>query len=105
MPQTVPPIITAQRTLRIPRLRRSPVPIWTNDSKTTKNENAQNTGPGPQWWTVAREPLRAPQVYSSRPARHMASHAAMIGTQRPYPWMSFAVSPTRNVRPVELVIS
>ena len=48
MPQMMPPMMTAQRTLRIPRLRRNPVKICTNDSKMTKNENAQNTGPGPQ---------------------------------------------------------
>jgi hypothetical protein len=82
-PQTMPPMITAHRTLRIPRLRRKPVPICTNDSKMTKNENAQNTGPGPQWCTCARDPFSAPQVYSSSPARHMASQAAAIGTQRP----------------------
>ena len=47
-PQTIPPMITAHRTLRIPWLRMYPVKIWTNDSKITKNENAQNTGAGPQ---------------------------------------------------------
>ena len=45
MPQTMPPMIVAHRTLRIPRLRRIPVKIWTNDSKTTKKENAQNVWP------------------------------------------------------------
>jgi hypothetical protein len=29
------------------------------------------------------EPFSAPHVYSSSPARHIASHAAAIGTQRP----------------------
>ena len=48
MPQTMPPMIVAHRTLRIPRLRRIPVKIWTNDSKMTKKENAQNVGAGPQ---------------------------------------------------------
>jgi hypothetical protein len=105
MPQTMPPMITAHRTFRIPRLRRIPVMIWTNDSKMTKKENAQYTGPGPQPWTAAREPFSAPQVYSSRPARHMASQAAMIGTQRPQPRMCLGVSPTRKTRPVSLVMT
>ncbi len=83
MPQTMPPMITAHRTGRSPRLRSEPVRICTNDSKITKKENSQNVGAGPQPWTADREPDREPQVYSSSPARHMASHAAMIGTQRP----------------------
>ena len=99
----MPPMMVAHRTLRIPRLRSSPVPICTNDSKMTKNEKAQNTGPGPQWCTLASEPFSAPQVYSSRPARHIASQAAMIGTQRPWPRTSRGVSPTRKTRPVALV--
>ncbi len=49
-----------------------------------------------------RDPA-APQVYSSSPARHMASQAAMIGTQRPWPRRSRGVSPTRKTRPVVLV--
>lgn len=34
-PQITPPIIVAHLTLRIPRLRRMPVKICTNDSKIT----------------------------------------------------------------------
>jgi hypothetical protein len=48
MPQTIPPAIVAHRTVRMPRFRRYPVPIWTNDSKITKKENSQNVGAGPQ---------------------------------------------------------
>jgi len=48
MPQTIPPMIVAHLTLRMPRFRRYPVPIWTNDSKITKKENSQNVGAGPQ---------------------------------------------------------
>jgi hypothetical protein len=43
-PQTMPPMIVAHRTLRIPRLRRYPVPIWTKDSNSTKNENEGYSG-------------------------------------------------------------
>ena len=99
----MPPMMVAQRTDRMPRLRSRPVPICTNDSKMTKNEKAQNTGPGPQWCTFASEPFSAPQVYSSRPARHIASQAAMMGTHRPWPRTSRGVSPTRKTRPVALV--
>ena len=99
----MPPAIVAHRTLSIPWLRSHPVKIWTNDSKMTKNENAQNTGAGPQWWTADSEGFSAPQVYSSSPARHMASQAAMIGTHRPWPRTSRGVSPTRKTRPVALV--
>jgi hypothetical protein len=35
MPQMTPPMITAHRTGRMPRLRSMPVPIWTKDSKMT----------------------------------------------------------------------
>jgi hypothetical protein len=48
MPQISPPAMTAQRTGRMPLFRRKPVPIWTNDSKITKNENSQKTGASPQ---------------------------------------------------------
>ena len=54
-----------------------------NDSNITKKENAQNTSASPQWCAACSEPASAPQVYSNRPARHIASQAAMIGTQRP----------------------
>jgi hypothetical protein len=83
MPQMMPPMMVAHRTLRMPRLRRIPVKICTNDSKTTKNENAQNVWARLQWCAAWRDPDTVPQVYSSRPARHMASQAAMMGTQRP----------------------
>ena len=82
MPQTIPPMIVAHLTFRMPRFRRYPVPIWTNDSKMTKKENSQNVGAGPQWCAAASEPDSAAQVYSSSPARHMASQAAMITTPR-----------------------
>ncbi len=63
IPQTIPPMIVAHRTDRIPRLRRYPVPIWTNDSKMTKKENSQNVGAAPQWCEAAREPdQRGPGV-------------------------------------------
>ncbi len=52
MPQTMPPMIVAHRTLRIPRLRRYPVKIWTNDSKMTKKENAQKVSAMLQWWAA-----------------------------------------------------
>src|SRR5258708_120077 len=39
-----------------------PVPIWTNDSNTTKTENSQKTGASPQLWAAASEPLSAPTV-------------------------------------------
>ncbi len=77
-----PPAITAQRTGRYPLLRRKPVPIWTNDSKITKNENSQKTGAVPQWCDACSEPLSAPHVYSTSPDRHMTTQAAMITTHR-----------------------
>ena len=76
----IPPMIVAQRTGRMPRFRSRPVPIWTNDSKTTKNENSQKVGAAPQWCDALSEPGSAAQVYSSSPARHMASQAAKITT-------------------------
>ena len=82
MPQTMPPMIVAHRTLRMPRFRRYPVPIWTNDSKITKKENSQKVGAGPQLCADASEPDSAAQVYSSSPARHMASQAAQMTTPR-----------------------
>src|SRR5580704_2517126 len=62
----------------------------------TKNENAQNTGAEPQWCTACNEGFSAPHVYSSRPASIMATQAAMICTQRPWPRMSLGSSPARE---------
>src|SRR5258708_20768390 len=84
-PQMTPPMMVAHLTLSIPRLRRNPVPIWTNDSKITYTENSQNVGALLQLCAAWREPDSEPQVYSSRPARHMASQAARIPTPRAYP--------------------
>src|SRR5487761_1178273 len=105
MPQMRPPAMVAHRTGRMPRFRRYPVPIWTNDSKITKNENSQKTGAGLQLWAAASEPDRAPHVYSSRPASIIATQAAMMATVRGYPRMSFGSSPMRKTRPVALTIS
>src|SRR5215471_10713286 len=104
MPQTMPPMITAHRTFRIPLLRSSPANGWTNDSKTTKKENAQKVWARLQWCAAWSEPATVPQVYSSRPDSIMATQAAVIGTHRPQPRMSLGVSPTRKTRPVVLVM-
>ena len=56
--------------------------IWTNDSKITKKEKAQNVWPRLQWCAAWSEPDTVPQVYSSKPARHMANQAAMITRPR-----------------------
>jgi len=82
MPQISPPVIVAHRTGSSPRLRRKPVPIWTKDSKTTKNEKSQNVGASPQLCAACSDPDSAAQVYSSRPARAMASQAAQMTTPR-----------------------
>jgi hypothetical protein len=82
MPQTMPPMIVAHRTVRYPRLRAYPVKIWTNDSKMTKKENAQNVWARLQWWAAWSDPATVPQVYSSSPDRHMASQAAQRITVR-----------------------
>src|SRR5260370_12884162 len=84
-PQMTPPMMVAHLTLSIPRLRRNPVPIWTNDSKITYTQNSQHVGALLQSCAACREPHSEPQVDSSRPASHMASHAATITPPPPHP--------------------
>ena len=74
--------MVAQRTDTMPLLRRKPVPICTNDSKITKNEKSQKVGASPQLCAAWSEPLSAPQVYSTRPDRHMTAQAAMMTVPR-----------------------
>ena len=100
MPQTMPPMIVAQRTLRSPLLRRQACErLDERFEDDEEGERPEGLGDTPVMRRLERAGHRAPGVLEQA-GQHHGYPGRVIGTQRPQPRMSLGVSPTRNFRPV-----